>query len=733
MNDTLNEKQTEAVTASFGPVAVIAGAGTGKTHVLTNRFIYVVKEFGLKPERILTMTFTNKAALEMKSRITKNINHYHIEYICTFHSLCVKILRHDIDKLKRNDNFNVIDEEEQTALLKEIYKEKELNPKDISYKKMLYLIDIWKQEELDGNDLNEVLNNNTHYGFNTVEVLRFAYEIYLSYLQKCIHLNLLDFNDLLILAHKLLKNYDEVRSFWRSQFDYVMVDESQDINQLQYEIFALLINDNADFFIVGDPDQTIYTWRGANESLLREIKKQFPNIQIIILERNYRSTSKILKAANLVISENPNRFKKDLYTTNDDGKKLVLASMVDEYEEGSFVAKKIEELIKKENASPKDICILYRSKHLSRNIEQALIERNIAYKVIGGYKFYQRKEIKDLIAYLKVINNEDELSLKRIANVPRRKISSETLSKLDQYAFQNKWSLYEAFKNVQEIEELSSNAKQACLNFYNLIEQFKQYKTNHNLVQLLKKVYQDSGYEEYLKNEDNDIKLDYVQELIQAMDFYISTHDEKEITLNKYLQDIALFTSMEEEVGTKKNEVLLMTVHQAKGLEWKYVFLTNFTDDNFPSLKAQEEEHGIEEERRIAYVALTRAKNELYITLNTGYSARTNTQRIPSRFMNAIMPYSELYEYAKENIIDLNKKADVEWYDSKNRIDAKNMYHNEQVYEYKVGDKIVHTIFGEGKVLEVTKNSLKIMFNNSKTKGIKVLDKQHKAIKRIIN
>ncbi|MBR4486341.1 hypothetical protein IKS57_03135, partial [bacterium] len=270
------------------------------------------------------------------------------------------------------------------------------------------------------------------------------------------------------------------------------------------------------------------------------MQKQFPNIKIIILERNYRSTSKILQAANSVISENPNRFKKDLYTTNDEGKKLVVSIAQDEEQEGIFVAKKIEELIKNQ-VSARDICVLYRSKHLSRNIEQALIQRNIAYKVIGGYKFYQRKEIKDLIAYLKIINNEDELSLKRVANVPRRKISSETLSKLDQYAFSNKSTLYEAFKNVEQINDISNVAKQACISFYNLIEQFKEYNKTHNLLELLEKVYKDSGYEQYLNDETSDNKIDYVDELKQAMNFYILTHNEKDITLNKYLQDVALF------------------------------------------------------------------------------------------------------------------------------------------------------------------------------------------------
>ena len=561
MENSLNEKQTEAVEADIGPVAVIAGAGTGKTHVLTNRFIYVVNELGLKAERILTMTFTNKAAEEMKSRITKKINQHDLEYICTFHSLCLKILRHDIDKLNRNTNFNVIDEEEQTALLKEIYKEKSLTSKDISYKKMLYVIEKWKQANYDANDVEEVLSENTHYGFNTEEALRFAYEIYLSYLQKCLHLNLLDFDDLLIIAHKLLKNNLEVREFWRSQFDYVMVDESQDINQLQYEIFLLLINDNSDFFIVGDPDQTIYSWRGANESLLREIQKQFPNIKIIILERNYRSTSKILQAANSVISENPNRFKKDLYTTNDEGKKLVVSIAQDEEQEGIFVAKKIEELIKNQ-VSARDICVLYRSKHLSRNIEQALIQRNIAYKVIGGYKFYQRKEIKDLIAYLKIINNEDELSLKRVANVPRRKISSETLSKLDQYAFSNKSTLYEAFKNVEQINDISNVAKQACISFYNLIEQFKEYNKTHNLLELLEKVYKDSGYEQYLNDETSDNKIDYVDELKQAMNFYILTHNEKDITLDLTQRVASILKSKGYKVAMTRTEDVYL------GLPW---------------------------------------------------------------------------------------------------------------------------------------------------------------------
>ncbi len=729
--ESLNEKQKEAVTAPLGPIAVIAGAGTGKTHVLTNRFIYLVEQYSLIPNRILAVTFTNKAASEMKTRISKQIHKNNIEFICTFHALAVKILKNDIDKLNRNKNFNIIDEEEQTNLLKEIYKEKEITPKDFSYKKMLYLIDVWKNEGYDGSDVEEVLKQHNNYGFNTEGPLRTAYEIYLSYLTKCLHLNLLDFNDLLIFAYKLLSKFPEVRNFWKNNFDYIMVDESQDINELQFNIILLLMNNNHDFFIVGDPDQTIYTWRGANEYLLRDIQKNFQDTKIIILDRNYRSTDKILKAANIVINENTNRYKKDLYTNNQDGNKVIVNNAVDEVDEADWVARKIEKILQNKNIEPSDICVLYRSKHLSRAIEQSLIDRRIQYKVIGGYRFYQRKEIKDLIAYFKVINSYDELSLKRIANIPRRKISTETISKLNDYAFINKIDLFEAFEQVENIETLSNVAKLACLKFVEMIKKFVNLvKENISLTKLFDVVYEETGYKEYLATESNIDREEYVKEFKQAITYYEDNHEGK-ISLNQYLQDIALFTSLEEEGQNNKNNVLLMTVHQAKGLEFEYVFLTNFSDDNFPSLKSQEE-NNIEEERRIAYVALTRAKKHLFISMNQGYNVRTGTKRIPSRFFNTLEKQNNnIFDYDEIKFTNLSQ-VNNDWYDSKNKIDADSMY-NEPTYDFKIGDIIVHTAFGEGKVLEVDKETLKILFNNQKTKGIKILAKYHKSIKRKIN
>lgn len=549
--------------------------------------------------------------------------------------------------------------------------------------------------------------------------------------QKQEHLNLLDFNDLILFANKLLANYENIRNKWKNRFDYILVDEFQDINDDQFNIIKLLINNNHDLFVVGDPDQTIYTWRGAKSSILQELMHDYPETKLIILEKNYRSTQKILDAANLVIKQNPNRYEKNLYTDNDSGNKIIYYQGIDEKSEAEWVCRKIENILKDKSISPNEICILYRSKHLSRSLEQTCIERGIKYKVIGGYKFYQRKEIKDIIAYFKTIDNYDELSLKRIANIPRRKISSDTLSKLSLYAFDNKISLFNAFVNAQEIEELSNIAKQACIDFSKLILELQEYAKSHTLIELFDAVYKKTGYDLYLQDDLNDSRDEYVQEFKQAISFYEKNHSDETITLSKYLQDISLFTSLDEETDRNKDSILLMTVHQAKGLEFNYVFLTNFTDDSFPSLKSQEE-NNIEEERRVAYVALTRPRKKLFITMNTGYNIRLGKDKIPSRFFNTLFDLEkDLLEEDKDSVSNINNH-DLNWYDS-NKINAKEMYEESGGYEFKIGDNVIHTYFGEGKIIDVTNDTIKVFFNNTKTKGMKILAKNHKALKRVIN
>ena len=729
----LNEQQQKAVSADMGPVAVIAGAGTGKTHALTCRFIYVVQTFGLLPKRILAVTFTNKAATEMRTRIKEAIHQSDLDYICTFHSLCVRILRSEITRLGRNKNFNILDEESQTSLLKEIYKEKGIATKDLPLRKMVYLIETWKTKGYSEDSIEDVLNEHTYYGFATTDALRIAYSVYVTYLQECIALNEVDFQDLLLLAYKILATYPDARKKWRNMFDYIMVDESQDINDIQYQLILLLLNDNHDLFIVGDPDQTIYSWRGASSQLFHDLLNKFPNMQLIILEQNYRSTSKILQAANLLIKENPDRFKKDLFTKNEEGNKLIIYQAISSLEEGEWIARKVEHLLKEPGINPKDICVLYRAKHLSRSIEQALIARNIVYKVVGGFKFYERKEIKDLLAYLKVINNGDVLSLKRIANIPRRKITTGTIDLLNQYSFKNNVPLLDAFRDAKKIEGLSSVAQLACVNFYNMIMELRNYQKNHSLVELFDKVYTTTQYKSYLIAEDQQEKEENITELKEAIAFYEEHAKDEKPSLDAYLQDVALYSLEETQKESEEDKVLLMTVHQAKGLEFDYVFLSNFTDDNFPNYKAQEEEGGIEEERRIAYVAMTRARKQLYVSMNNEMSMTTHEERVPSRFLKPIEKHKDdnLFEYDQE-IYHALHKDDLGWYDSKQKVDINAMY-NEPTYDFKVGDHIIHTMFGEGKVLDVTKDTIKVLFDNNKAKGIKTLAKYHKAIKRVLN
>lgn len=720
----LNKEQYEAVVAPMGPILVVAGAGTGKTSVLTKRISYLIQECGLNPDRILAITFTNKAALEMNERVKKIID-CSLEWIGTFHGICIRILRRDIQSLNRNPNFKIIDEEETIVLLREIYQNNHFEPKNLSYKNAVHLIDKIKTQHLTKDDFSSLTNYIT-YGFNTKKNALVFWKIYEEFIQRCETLNLLDFNDILNLTLELLDKDQNVSEYWSNRFDYVLVDEFQDTNEIQYRLVKLLVGKEHNLFVVGDPDQTIYTWRGAKQSIINNFDREFPNAKTIILNRNYRSNQSILDAANKLIAKNTNRIHKDLIAANSEniGKKPLYYIGVSVDAEANWVASQIEAL-KLNGVENKDIAILYRSNHLSRPIEQALVQYGFRYTIYGGFKFYQRSEIKDMLAYLSSICNHDEISLRRIINTPSRRISDVAVQGILNFAHENNYTFWESCIKYNENPYLTPTQKSAIANFISIMENLEEHK-NERLDKIVVEIMKEIRYHDYLNHIDKQTannKMDYIEELLNAMTNYMERNPNW--TLNKYLQDITLFISSDDK-NNKKDTISLMTVHTSKGLEFKYVFIVGFNDGVFPSKKNDTYE-AIQEERRIAYVALTRAQEQLAISCNTDYSVRLQTNNTPSEFIHDI-GHDQLTPIASR--FKVRSNLDLNYFDSQNK-DISNNYNQTMVNDYKIGDQVIHTIFGLGLVTGIENDFLVVRF--SPQFGVKRILFNHKSIKRSLS
>lgn len=631
----LNDRQMEAVKATEGRVRIIAGAGSGKTRVLAYRYAYLVDVLGIDPGNILCLTFTNKAAQEMRSRINRLIGGEHAsDFICTIHSFCVKFLREEIFRLGYPKTFQILDEEDMKAIAKEAHEENGLDRKESTVERFLkdfYKIKAFSQgayipgfmlpgapEEIDAATLQYIRNNCNE---KTYELFRSTVLRQRKYLS-------LDFEDLIEFTLHILQNFPDVKTKWQRKMNYVMVDEVQDCNARDWEIYETLSGLHGNLFVVGDPDQTIYEWRGAHLEKFLQCKPQTD----IIMAQNYRSTSTILDAANSIIENNNMRIHKNLFTRNGTGDTITHFHGKDDRQEADWISKQISSL-KDGGAEYSDFAILVRSSYLTRAIEQSFMRNKISYVIWGGVRFFERKEIKDSLSYLRLIAFDDDMAFKRIANVPSRKIGNKSLKTIMETAQDRGCSLFEALRLLSSTKAF---AKEPVRKFIELIDTARTLSSGMSISNLLEYVLANSGLNELYRNDEEEERLENLNELVQSIKTYESDHKEDEVTLEGYLQDIALYTNLDND--RSKNHVKIMTIHQSKGLEFPYVFISGLSDGIMPNKRSVRErkKKAMEEERRLMYVAVTRAERKLFLTESEGYSAQGGFNKVPSRFLREI-------------------------------------------------------------------------------------------------
>ncbi len=646
----LNEKQKEAVVEPKGTILVLAGAGSGKTKVLTSRIVELIKK-GTSPNDILAVTFTNKAAREMQERLSGYLSENVVKrmWVGTFHSICGRILRRDLENYKTRDgrhwdnNYVIYDDTDTKTLIKNILKEFNLDEKVYDYKSIKTVI---------SNAKNKMQDAYQYASYARDYYSQKVSEIYYEYEKRLALNNALDFDDMLMLAVNLLKENVEVRNKYASKFQHILCDEFQDTNKAQYDLINMLYpsdgskDKTGSLMAVGDVDQSIYSWRGADFKIILNFQNDYKNTKLIKLEQNYRSTTTILDAANAVIQNNEERIDKNLFSTKGAGDKITLFEALDNYSESRYITRKIEE----SRYSKNDIAILYRTNSQSRSIEEAMMSSGIPYKVVGGLKFYERKEIKDIIAYLKLIyNHNDNISLKRIINEPKRSIGDATVKKLEDYALKNEISIYEAFKKLDDIEDINARIKGLLINFYNLIEELTPLQNEYKLSEFISHILERSGYAPSLRQEnniENQSRLENLEEFINVAsefeqdDFVLDSEDDLGI-LGNFLTTVALVSDVDE-LNNNEQSVTLMTLHAAKGLEYPLVFIAGLEEGVFPHNKSlgnygHENKAELEEERRLMYVGITRAKEKLYLTCAQERKVYGHTQTNPkSRFIDEI-------------------------------------------------------------------------------------------------
>ncbi|MGV3464030.1 MAG: DNA helicase PcrA, partial [Heyndrickxia sp.] len=629
----LNPEQQEAVKATDGPLLIMAGAGSGKTRVLTHRVAYLMVEKGVNPYNILAITFTNKAAREMKDRIGKIMGGVAEEvWISTFHSMCVRILRRDIDRIGINRNFTILDPTDQQSVIKGILKDKNIDPKKFEPRAILGTISSAKNELVTPEEYSKLVG-----GFYE-QVVSDVYEEYQRRLRKN---QALDFDDLIMMTIQLFNRVPETLEFYQRKFQYIHVDEYQDTNRAQYMLVKMLASRFQNICVVGDSDQSIYRWRGADIANILSFEKDYPRAKVIMLEQNYRSTKRILHAANEVIKNNANRKPKKLWTENAEGQKISYYRADSEQSEAQFVARKIKEMVDSGERKLSDIAILYRTNAQSRVMEEVLLKSNIDYHIVGGIKFYDRKEIKDILAYLRLIANpDDDISLQRVINVPKRGIGSTSFDKIARYAADNDISIYTALKEIDFIG-VSPKIAKAAYEFYELIKNYTQMQEYLSVTELVDEILDKSGYREMLhaeKSLEAQSRLENIDEFLSVTKNFEEGSEDK--SLVAFLTDLALVADidrLDEKEENNNDAIVLMTLHSAKGLEFPVVFLIGLEEGVFPHSRSLMEEAEMEEERRLAYVGITRAEQDLYVTnaaMRTLFG-RTNMNPV-SRFINEI-------------------------------------------------------------------------------------------------
>ena len=682
--DKLNPKQKEAAFTTEGYVRVIAGAGSGKTRALTARFAYLVNEIGILPSNILCVTFTNKAAGEMRARIRQLTGDNSAGYICTFHSFCVSVLSEDSHAVAYPQNFLVLDNEDINAMLSLIYEERGLSLRDMTYGQARDQVEIRKclQEPDYYLDLirmdAETLRGKYLAAESPEDILFYGY---LYQQKKCFGL---DYNDLINFTLYIFQEKPEIRLKWQERLSYILIDEFQDIDPLQYRLMQVLCGYHRNLFVVGDPDQTIYTWRGANVRYLLDFDNAFPGTRTVFLLDNYRSTPEILSVANALISKNRERIKKDLIPNRPSGQPVRYHNAKTAEQEAEWIAGEIRILLEF-HVAPSDIAILYRAHFVSRSIEETLIRKEIPYAIYSGTSFFARKEVKDLLSYLHMLVYRDDLAFLRIVNVPRRNIGEKRIRFLQEYAAVHACSLFDALKQTVE-DPIFRNT--AAADFIRLVEEFTAITPDRPVSELISELLEESGYEEMLRTEGSQERLDNLSELKQSVYEYETTCGE-EATLENYLSHIALFTNLD--AGSKPESIRLMTVHAAKGLEFPYVFLAGLEDGVFPSRKVRDRQ-GMEEERRLAFVAVTRAESGLYLS-GSGGRNHDGSPRIPSRFILDIgLDRMECSGYLPENLIrEANERIRISDF----------LLSGPSVAQFCPGDRIRHSIMGDGTILSV--------------------------------
>ena len=695
--DSLNDRQKEAVVNTDGPMLILAGAGSGKTKVLTTKVAYLIEEKNIDPNNILAITFTNKAAKEMKERIFKleGNSAFYIQ-ISTFHSFGLKILKENCELLGYEKNFTILDSDDSLSIIKKIMKELNIDANKYNPKAIKNVI---------SNNKNEIIDPEKYSLYVNTDFDEIALEVYRKYEKSLKINNAVDFDDLLILPLKLFNNNPGVLQKYQEKYKYVFIDEYQDTNEPQYILSKMISAKYKNITVVGDADQAIFTWRGANYKNILNFEKDYKDAKVVLLEENYRSTKIILNAANNVIKNNKVRKEKNLWTQNEEGTKITYYKAFDEKDESNYVVNEIKKLIEK-GVNPKDICVLYRANAQSRTVEEAFLTSNISYNIVGSYAFYNRKEIKDLIAYLKLIyNNKDDVSLLRVINYPKRGIGNKAIENLAIKSNVLDKSLYEVIDSGKELE------------FKNMIEEIKKEESHLTLTELIDMVLDKSGMKKSLEDEKSieaDIRLENLEEfksIAKAMEI-----NEGIVSLEELLDKLALVSDVSEQKNDNEDKVTLMTMHAVKGLEYDYVFVVGVEEGLFPHSNSLESNDELEEERRLCYVAITRAKKKLYLI-----NARSRilygkvSSNVPSRFIN---------EISDEYIETIGKKEDSNVF--KPKIDKNKMMNEDN--DLHPGDMVNHDKYGFGVVVTIDGSIATISF---KRDGLKKLMKNHKSIHKM--
>lgn len=697
--DNLNDKQKEAVLYNDGPLLIIAGAGAGKTKTLTSKIAYIIDEHLATPYNILAITFTNKAAKEMRDRLYLLIGDEARKLqVSTFHSFGLKLLRENYELLGYDRNFVIMDSDDSLTVVKKIIKDLDYDPKVYNPKAIRNKISSCK---------NELISAKAYERYAVSDYEQVIQKVYEKYEKKLQQNNSVDFDDLLILPIKLFREHQDVLEKYQNLYQYVLIDEYQDTNQAQYILTKMISEKNRRITCVGDDSQSIYSFRGANYKNILNFENDYRDAKTILLEQNYRSTGNILDAANQVIKNNRDRKDKNLWTNKGPGEKIKYYRAYNERDEAQYVIRKIKELVNR-NVEYKDIAVLYRTNAQSRVVEEEMLKENLPYRVIGSFYFYSRKEIKDLIAYLRLIHNsKDNVSLLRVINTPKRGIGLKTIENLTTKADSEGISIYDAIESGKELE------------FKKTIEKLKSVAEDLTLTELIDKVLDASGMKKELESEQT-LEAEVRLENLEEFKSITKAFEEKEglISLEDFLLEISLVSDVEE-YKDDPNRISLMTVHSVKGLEFDHVFVVGMEEGLFPHMNSLMENVALEEERRLCYVAITRARDDLHLV---------NARRRTLFGKEQVNPVSRFISEINPDLLETNVKDEIPKKEEK--IDTKEMFREEDV-DYKVGDFVYHETFGTGKVVEVTNTLVSVAFKHPH--GIKKLMKNHKKLSKINN